>query len=135
LLDGETNQVRIILFGLTKEHLFLLRLRSSTATSQMFPYFHSKLYKRLDVSIVDHIILEELLELSRDKEETSLAYNYDRLDAVNKVLDQEYQLAFLLSPVKTEMVKAIADAGDRMSRKSTYFYPKLPAGLIFHRLV
>jgi len=75
------------------------------------------------------------LELSRDKEETSLAYNYDRLDAVNKVLDQEYQLAFLLSPVKTEMVKAIADAGDRMSRKSTYFYPKLPAGLIFHRLV
>jgi uncharacterized protein (DUF1015 family) len=33
------------------------------------------------------------------------------------------------------VIKAIADAGDRMPRKSTYFYPKAPAGLVFHRLV
>jgi len=135
LLTGEANQVRVVLFGLTKEHLFLLRLRNFTAISQMMPYFHSELYKRLDVSIVDHVILEELLGLSRGKEEAFLAYSYDKLDAVNKVLDQEYQLAFLLNPVKAEVVKAIADAGDRMPRKSTYFYPKLPSGLIFHRLV
>jgi len=129
------DQIRLILFGLTKEHLFLLRLRNFTTTSQMMPYFHSELYKRLDVSIVDHVILEELLGLSRDREEEFLAYSYDRLEAVNKVLDQEYQLAFLLSPVKAEVIKAIADAGDRMPRKSTYFYPKLPSGLVFHRLV
>ncbi len=48
--------------------------------------------------------------------------------------DQEYQLAFLLSPVKVEEIKAIADAGERMPRKSTYFYPKPPAGLVFRRL-
>ena len=68
-------------------------------------------------------------------EEITLAYSYDRLDAVSRVLDQEYQLTFLLSSTKAEMVKAIADAGDRMPRKSTYFYPKLPAGLVFYRLV
>ncbi|GAI06217.1 unnamed protein product, partial [marine sediment metagenome] len=56
-------------------------------------------------------------------------------DAVNRVLEQEYQLAFLLSPVNVEVVKAIADVGDKMSRKATYFYPKVPAGLVFHRLV
>lgn len=134
LLAEGTNQVRIILFGLTREHLFLLRLRDFALTSRMMPYFHSELYKRLDVSIVDHIILEELLELSRDKEATSLAYSYDRLDAVNKVLDQEYQLALLLRPVRAEVIKAVADAGERMPRKSTYFYPKLPSGLIFRRL-
>ncbi len=98
-------------------------------------YFHSELYKRLDVSILDHIILEKLLGLSGDREEAILDYCFDKLEAVNRVLDQEYQLAFLLSPVKAEMVKAIADAGDRMPRKSTYFYPKLPAGLVFNRLV
>jgi len=54
---------------------------------------------------------------------------------VNRVLEQEYQLAFLLSPVKSAVIKAIADAGDRMPRKSTYFYPKAPAGLVFNRLV
>jgi uncharacterized protein (DUF1015 family) len=49
------------------------------------------------------------------------------------VLDGEYQLAILLRPVRAETIKAIADAGDRMPRKSTYFYPKAPSGLVFYR--
>ncbi len=131
----ETNEIRLILFGLAEERLFMLRLCDLAAVSQMMPYFHSELYKRLDVSIVDHIILEKLLALSSEQEKTSLAYSYDRTDAINRVLVQEYQLAFLLSPVKAEVIKAIADAGDKMPRKSTYFYPKLPAGLVFNQLV
>ncbi len=130
-----TNEMRLLLFGLEPGNLFVLRLRDPTAASQMMPYFHSDLYKRLNVSIVDHVILEKLLALSSDREKVSLAYTHDRLEAVNRVLSQEYQLAFLLSPVKAEVVKAIADAGDKMPRKSTYFYPKLPAGLILNRLL
>ncbi|MFC2021769.1 DUF1015 domain-containing protein [Chloroflexota bacterium] len=131
----ETSEIRLILFGLALDRLFVLRLRDLAAVSQMMPYFHSELYKRLDVSIVDHIVLEKLLELSGDKEKALLTFSYDRLDAVNRVLVQEYQLALLLSPVRAEVIKAIADVGDKMPRKSTYFYPKLPAGLIFNRLV
>ncbi|MFH0769460.1 MAG: DUF1015 domain-containing protein [Chloroflexota bacterium] len=134
-LLGKENEVRLSLFGLVPERLLLLRLRDPSAVSQMMPYFHSELYKRLDVSIVDHVILEKLLALSRDKESTLLAFSYDRLDAVDRVLNQEYQLAILLNPVKATAIKAIADVGDTMPRKSTYFYPKLPAGLIFNRLV
>ena len=136
LLAGEeAKSVRLVVFGLAAERLFVLGLRDFTIASQMMPYFHCELYKRLDVSIVDHVILEKLLGLGTGWEEAILAYTYDREDAVNRVIDQEYQLAFLLSPIKPEMVKAIADAGDRMPRKSTYFYPKAPAGLVFHRLV
>ena len=131
----ETKEVRLILYGLITERLFALRLRDPAAVSQMMPYFHSELYKRLDVSIVDHIILEKLLALSSEQEKTSLNYSYDIPDAVNRVLNQEYQLALLLSPVKTEVIKAIADAGDKMPRKSTYFYPKLPAGLVLNQLI
>jgi len=134
LLARDADQVKLILFGLAPERLYLLRLRDFAATSQMIPYFHCQLYKRLAVSILDHIILEKLLGLSGGSEEAFLNYSYDKLDAVNRVLNQEYQLAFLLSPIKVEAIKAIADAGDRMPRKSTYFYPKSPAGLVFHRL-
>ncbi len=131
----KTNGIRLVLFGPAAEHLFVLKLRDLAAVSQMMPYFHSELYKRLEVSIIDHVILEKLLALSSEKEKTSLTYSYDRPDAVNRVLNQEYQLAFLLSPVKTEVIKAIADAGDKMPRKSTYFYPKLPAGLLLNQLL
>lgn len=134
-LPNEAKQVKLVLFGLTAEQLFVLRLRDFTAASQMMPCFHSELYKRLDVDIVDNVILEKLLGLSSGREETIIDYSYDRLEAVQKVLNQEYQLAFLLSPVRVDVVKAIADAGDRMSRKATYFYPKVPAGLVFRQLV
>ena len=135
LLADEANQGRLILFGLGLENLFILRLRDFNAVSQVMPYFHCELYKRLKVSIVDHIILEKLLGLGTGGEAAKLAYSYDKQDAINRVLDQEYQLAFLVSSVKVEAVKAVADAGDRMPQKSTYFHPKLPAGLVFHRLV
>ena len=134
-LLAETNEISSILFGPAAGSLFVLRLRDLAAVSQMMPHFHSELYQRLDVSIVDHIILEKLLGLSSDKEKTTLTYSYDRLDAVNRVSAEEYQLALLLSPIKATTIKAIADIGDKMPRKSTYFYPKLPAGLILNRLV
>jgi uncharacterized protein (DUF1015 family) len=134
-LTEKTDEVRLILFGLDREHLLRLRLRDLAATSQMMPYFHSEIYKKLAVSIVDHILLEKLLGLGSGSEEAILGYSYDSRNAVQRVLDQEYQLAFLLSPIRVEVIKAIADASDRMPRKSTYFYPKLPAGLIFYRLV
>ena len=134
-LLAQPDQVRLALFGLAAESLFVLRLRDLAAVSQMMPYFHSERYKRLAVSIVDHIILEKLLALDSDKEKSSLAYSYDKQDAVSRILVQEYQLAILLSPARVEVIKAIADAGDKMPRKSTYFYPKLPSGLILNRLV
>lgn len=133
LAVGETSQVKFALFGLDRDRLFLLTLRDFNAASKMMPYFHSELYKKLDVSVLDHVILEELLGLGGG--EAILAFSYEVQDAVNRVLEQEYQLAFLLRPLKAEVIKAVADADDRMPRKSTYFYPKVPAGLILHRLV
>ncbi|MFC2014870.1 DUF1015 domain-containing protein [Chloroflexota bacterium] len=134
LLAGN-GKVRLILFGLTGERFLTLKLRDQASASQMMPHFHSELYKELDVSIIDHIILENLLGLSAEKEKTSLTYSYDIGAAVNRVLNQEYQLVLLFNPVKPDVIKTIADAGDKMPRKSTYFYPKSPSGLVFNRLV
>jgi uncharacterized protein (DUF1015 family) len=42
--------------------------------------------------------------------------------------------AVLLPPTDPATIKDIADAGDRMPGKSTYFYPKLPTGIVLHSL-
>lgn len=133
-LVADTNDVRLVFFGLSSEHLLALRLRDLAAASEIMPYFHSEIYKRLDVSIVDHLIIEKLLEVCVG-DEGKITYSYDRHEAVNKVLAREHQLAFILKPVKPDLIKNIADDGDKMPRKSTYFYPKIPAGLVFNRLV
>ena len=135
LAAGGKDEVSFALFGLNEGRFLILKLRDSAAASRMMPYFHSELYKKLDVSVLDHVILEELLGLGSGGEGAVLAFSYDGRDAVNRVQEQEYQLAFLLRPMKPEVIKAVADADDRMPRKSTYFYPKAPAGLVLYRLV
>ena len=40
----------------------------------------------------------------------------------------------LLNPTKVEQVFAVADAGDVMPPKSTYFVPKVPSGLVLRPL-
>ncbi len=131
LSDSEAG--RLAVFGLDGERLWLLTLRDFTLVRGMMPPHHSETYQHLDVSIIEHIILEGLLGLAGD-DEANLGYSYDREEAVNRVRRGECQLALLLSPVKRTLIKAVADAGDRLPRKSTYFYPKAPAGLIL-RLV
>ncbi|OGN98335.1 MAG: hypothetical protein A2Y89_06400 [Chloroflexi bacterium RBG_13_51_18] len=130
LLAEDTDKTKLLLCGLKLERLQVITIRDLNAILPMFPAFHSEFYQKLDVSIVDHVILEELLGLSHEKAGTFLDYNYDAETAVKRVLNKEYQLAIIVNPVKPEVIKAIADSGDRMPRKSTYFYPKVPAGLL-----
>jgi uncharacterized protein (DUF1015 family) len=129
------GQARPVLFGLTSGSVLILEPRSLETIAPMMPHFHSDLYKRLEVSIIDHVILENLLGLNHENDRVNLGYSYDRTDAMDHVLNGEYQMTFLLEPIKAETIKAVADLGDKMPRKSTYFYPKVPAGLIVNRLI
>jgi uncharacterized protein (DUF1015 family) len=124
-----------VLYGLTNGSVLVLEPIGLDALAPMMPQFHSDLYKRLEVSIIDHVILENLLGLNHENDKVTLGYTYDRADAMNRVLNGEYQMTFLLEPIKAAVIKAIADVGDKMPKKSTYFYPKVPAGLILNRLV
>lgn len=126
------GEPKLALAGLSAEYLLMLKVADFGMVSKLIPSSHSEYYKRLDASIVDHVILEKLLGLNCDDEEI-IAYSHDREDAVKRVLEKEYQLAFLLSPAGTSTIKNIVDMSDRMPRKSTYFYPKAPAGLVFYK--
>ena len=94
---------------------------------------HSEAYARLDVSLVQHIICEKILGLPAGDND-SIAYTPSSEAACSMVDAGQFQFALLLNPIPTITIKAVADANDRMPRKSTFFYPKLPSGLVVHRL-
>ncbi len=133
LLPDDGDETKLLLCGLKPDHLQVISVRDSKEIRPMFPAFHSEYYQKLDVSIVDHVILEELLGLSHEKAGTFLDYSYDAETAIERVLNKEYQLGIIVNPIKPAVIKTIADSGDRMPRKSTYFYPKVPAGLLSYR--
>ena len=117
--------------GLETETVMGLKLRHSTPLTEDMPEGHSDVYQKLDVSIIQHLVIEKLIALD---ESLNIAYTPDTEQARKQVESGEYQLAFLLNPVTVRTIKAIADANDRMPGKSTYFYPKLPTGLVINRL-
>jgi len=55
-------------------------------------------------------------------------------EAIAAVDDRRAEAAFLLRPTKIEDVFAVAKRGEVLPPKTTYFYPKLLSGLLFHPL-
>jgi uncharacterized protein (DUF1015 family) len=75
---------------------------------------------QLDVQLVDR--------LGHD----GIAYTPDWREAVRRVREGEAGAAYLLRPTRIEDVFAAARRGEVMPQKTTYFYPKLVSGLLFH---
>jgi uncharacterized protein (DUF1015 family) len=132
-LLAEPHGIAIALYGLKPDNLQLLRPRDPAVIGGMMPLLHSDRYRSLSVSAVDHVLLEELLGINPENVGVAIDYSYDAADAVSRVAAGEFQLACIVGPVRPEDVKAIADSGDRMPRKATYFYPKAPSGVVFRR--
>jgi len=119
------------ILGLRAGALVLLKKRQDVSLEAMMPGDRSQAYRKFDVSILNHIILHKVLS---GVKYLDIAYTVDLKEAYQQAKEGKYQLAFLLNPPQPEMVKAVADAQDRMPSKSTYFYPKVPAGLVINPL-
>jgi uncharacterized protein (DUF1015 family) len=76
----------------------------------------------LDVEIVERIAPD------------GVTYTPERAEAVATVDRGDAEAAFLLRPTRIEDVWTVARRGETMPQKSTYFYPKLTSGLLFHPL-
>ena len=61
-------------------------------------------------------------------------YSHDAAGAMAAVADGSQQLAFLLKPFPMDAFEDIVGRGQRLPSKSTFFYPKLPTGLVMNRL-
>jgi uncharacterized protein (DUF1015 family) len=63
-----------------------------------------------------------------------VTYTPDARAAVAAVDRGEAEAAFLLRPTRIEDIWEVARRGEVMPQKSTFFYPKLTSGLLFHPL-
>jgi uncharacterized protein (DUF1015 family) len=127
----KSQDIVLGILGLRPGALVLLGRRQDVSLEAMMPSNRSQSYREFGVSILNHIILDNFLSGGRALD---IAYTVDLKEAYQQVKERKYQLAFLLKPPQPEVVKAVADVQDRLPRKSTYFYPKVPAGLVINSL-
>lgn len=93
--------------------------------------------RTIDVTLLHAIVLEGLLGIDRLAQEaqTNLRYVKDTGAALALAKDPAVQAVFLMNPTPVAHVKAVADAGEVMPQKSTFFYPKLASGLVLNPIV
>jgi uncharacterized protein (DUF1015 family) len=61
-------------------------------------------------------------------------YTYDHNLAVDFAEGEDARTTFLIHHVPVETVMSLADGDERLPQKSTFFYPKVATGLVFHPL-
>ena len=97
---------------------------------------HSPAYQGLDVVILHSLIFEKLLGITSEDTaaQKNISYFKDSNEAFRRLGEGEFQAGFFLNPTRFDQIRDVALGGERMPQKTTFFYPKLPTGLVFHDL-
>jgi uncharacterized protein (DUF1015 family) len=91
----------------------------------------------LDVSISSKLILDELLDIKdlRSDKRIDFVGGLRGLGELKRRVDNgEMKMALALYPVSMTQIMNIADSGNIMPPKATWFEPKLRSGLVIHKL-
>jgi uncharacterized protein (DUF1015 family) len=114
---------------------FMLTLRDQAIADEALAD-HAEPYRRLDTAVLEALILKGALNMSDEDIDhmTGLDYARDFDHALNLVETGARDAAFFVAPTPIEEVRAVAAAGESMPPKSTYFFPKVPTGLLFNSL-
>lgn len=90
----------------------------------------------LDVTALHSVVFQHLLGLSPRSQELgeNVRYEMDAGEVVTRTLAGEFQLGFLVNPTPMWQVQAVAESGETMPQKSTFFYPKLASGLVMRKI-
>ena len=116
------------------ESIAYLQLRGDLIKSSVPALAASTVLGELDVTLLHGVLLETILGVSREDQEkqTYLRYIKDWEQAYAALGEPGVQAVFFMNPTKVEQVKAVADAGQVMPQKSTFFFPKIASGLVIN---
>jgi uncharacterized protein (DUF1015 family) len=116
-----------------KDKYYILTLKKLNIMDE-FSDEHSKIWKSLDVTILQKIILENILGINQNNLEDHVFYTRNDVDAIQSVNEGRYNLSFIMNPTKISELRSIAEYGEHMPQKSTYFLPKMLSGLVLYKM-
>ncbi|MCX8037362.1 MAG: DUF1015 domain-containing protein [Candidatus Sumerlaeia bacterium] len=126
------RQIRLAML-LPNRSAYILTLKSNVKTEEMMGLEDlPPAIRNLDVSILHQFIINQVWignpEIELDQ--ADVFYSRNAAEILDKVKRRHCCAAFLLNAPRIEQVQEIAEAGLRMPHKSTFFYPKVPSGIV-----
>ena len=96
----------------------------------------SEAYRHLDTAVLEALVLTGALGMSEDdiSHFNGLDYSRTTAEARERILSGDVQAGFFMGATPVAWIRDVAAAGEVMPPKSTYFFPKVLTGLLFHPL-
>ena len=126
---GETGQ-RAFGVAMRDGKGFIIKITDLDQVVSQIPGDASMELKSLDVTILHEVIFAKHLGLSGLDFFGYTRIEQEALDAV----EGDAFASFLMNPPSVHDMKVIANGGEKMPQKSTYYHPKITSGLVLWRL-
>ncbi len=135
LPPAENDQVELGFMTAADKRPYRITLKDLGAVDEALTG-RSEPYRRLDTAVTEALLLKGALGKTDEQIDhfDGLWYARDDAEAINAVLSGEYDAALFMAPTPVSRVQAVAASGESMPPKSTYFFPKVPTGLLFNPL-
>ncbi len=88
--------------------------------------------QQLDVAVLHQSLIAPYFGVKKIAKSKEIDFTRDPKEAVGRVNSGEFSAAFFLRPTSLEEMITVSKKGLKMPQKSTYFYPKLLTGMVFH---
>ncbi len=108
-----------------KAHLYILSQEKPLFTDKTTP----ESLRRLSVNVAHTGLLKGLFGIKEEE----ISFVNDASEAVQLVNEGRSDLALFVPPTTVDEVRDVAEHGLYMPPKSTYFFPKVPSGLVFYQ--
>jgi len=133
-VSDNTHTFAALIPELKKAHIF--RLKSEDILDSEITEARSKEWKNLDVAILHALIIDKLEALASGhfSQEDNVSYIRNLEEGIQKVIQGEFQMIFLMKPVSLHQIREVVENGELMPHKSTDFFPKLKSGLVMNPL-
>ncbi len=121
-----------------KQHTFGMYMEGSwyylKAKDELYHKTHH--VDNLDVSLLQEYVLTPIFDIEDPRTDSRIAFvgGIRGLGALERMVDDGMAVAFSMYPTSVEELMCIADEGDIMPPKSTWFEPKLRSGIFVHEL-
>jgi len=87
------------------------------------------------VRVIHREVLEDVFHLGEDAvRDGAVTFPKSALQAAREVREGRGTVTLYLNPLEPDDVFRVTGAGETLPQKSTFFYPKLPTGLLFRLL-
>lgn len=129
-MDGSQD---VFGFGTVADGVWQIGRFKNSARMDELSADHSPAWRSLAVAVLQRVVLDRALP-DQGHGPAKCSYVHLIQEVNDAMLQKTCQLAVLVPPATLDHVEEIAGNLEKMPPKSTYFYPKLLSGLVFHSL-